>query len=301
MVKTYFNQALEQGFAIGAFNFVNLELLKAILQASQETNAPVIASVSEGALRYIGANHLKSMIKTVKEENKYKVIFHLDHGTSFDSCKNAIELGFDSVMIDASSLPFEQNITLTKQVVDYAHSKGVFVEGELGVLQGVEDDIVSNHSVFTNPMQAKEFVKRTNVDSLAIAIGTSHGAHKFAGEPKLSMEILYAIEELMPNFPLVLHGASSVYQSQIEHFNSIYGELKDAKGVTDEILTEVSTKHNICKINTDTDLRICFLANLKQSMKDKPSEIDIRKHLLFAQNKTKELIKHKIKILGFDY
>ncbi len=300
MLKTYFNNALTKGYALGAFNFVNLEILKAILQASQETGAPVIASVSEGALKYIEPLHLKSIIKTVKEENKHKVIFHLDHGKSFESCKNAIELGFDSVMIDASHLPFEENVALTKEVCDYAHTKGIFVEGELGVLKGVEDDVSADEHIFTNPNEAKEFVERTGVDSLAIAIGTSHGAYKFSGEPKLSFEILEKIEKLLPGFPLVLHGASSVYKQDVEEFNALGGMLKEAKGVPDETLTLISTKHNICKINTDTDIRIRFLTALRKSLRDDNQEIDLRKHFTFAMKETKELVKHKIKVFGFD-
>lgn len=300
MVKQIFEQALKNGFALGAFNFVNLEILKSVLQASEETGAPVIASVSEGALRYIEPEHLKSIIKTVKQQKKHKVIFHLDHGKSFESCKNAIELGFDSVMIDASHLPFEENVALTKQVVSYAHGFGIFVEGELGVLKGVEDDVSADEHIFTNPQEAKDFVERTGVDSLAIAIGTSHGAYKFSGEPKLSFDILQKIETLLPNFPLVLHGASSVYKSDVEEFNSLGGSLKEAKGVPDSVLTEISTKHNICKVNTDTDIRIKFLTAMKKSFKENNAEIDLRKHFLFAMKETKNLIKHKIKVLGFD-
>lgn len=300
MVKNYFNKALSNRYALGAFNFVNLEILKAILNASKQLDAPVIASVSEGALKYIEKEHLKDIIKTVKQKNEYKVIFHLDHGKSFESCKNAIELGFDSVMIDASHLPFEENVALTKQVCDYAHKKGVFVEGELGVLKGVEDDVFAEENIFTNPQQAKEFVDATGVDSLAIAIGTSHGAYKFAKEPKLSFEILTEIEALLPNYPLVLHGASSVYMHDVEQFNALDGNLKQAIGVPDEILTEVATKHNICKINTDTDIRIRFLTALKKSLKQNNQEIDLRKHFLFATQEVEKLIKHKIIVFGFD-
>lgn len=299
MVKTFFKQALENHYALGAFNFVNLEILKAILQASEETSCPVIASISEGALKYIEPLHLKHMLQAVKEENKHKVIFHLDHGKSFESCVLAIELGFDSVMIDASHLPFDENVALTKQVCDYAHKKGVFVEGELGVLKGVEDEVSADEHIFTNPNEAKLFVEKTGVDSLAIAIGTSHGAYKFSGEAKLSFDILSKIEALLPNFPLVLHGASSVYQEDVALFNELGGNLKEAKGVPDEVLTKISSQHNICKINTDTDLRIKFLGALKQSLKENASEIDIRKHLGFATKATKELIKHKIKVFGF--
>lgn len=298
MVKQIFEKALIQGFALGAFNFVNLEILKAIIAASEEKDAYVIASVSEGALKYIEPMYLKGMIIATKLKPHNKVIFHLDHGKSLESCKLAIELGFDSVMIDASDLPFEDNVSLTKQVCDYAQPRGIFVEGELGVLAGVEDDVSAEHSVFTDPIQAKEFVKKTGVDSLAIAIGTSHGAYKFSGEPKLSMERLTEIQNLLPNQALVLHGASSVYEKDTNKFNFYGGKLVGTKGVPDSVLTDVCKNYNICKVNTDTDLRICFLANLKESLAKEKTELDIRKHLNYASDATKELVKNKIVIFG---
>lgn len=297
MVKEVYQKALQNGYAIGAFNFSSLEVLKAIIQACDECDAPVIASVSEGALKYLGKDYLQAIIKVAKSSNN-RVMFHLDHGKSFDICKEAIALGFDSVMIDASSMQFEENVALTKKVCTFAHKKGIFVEGELGVLAGVEDNVSAEKSIYTNASQAEEFAKRTQVDSLAVAIGTSHGAYKFSGEPKLNLERLKEIQDKLPNLPLVLHGASSVYEEYTQKFNQFGGELKNAKGVPDEILHEVCTNYHICKINTDTDLRICFLSSLKQSMSENPSEIDPRKHFAFAVNETKKLIIRKIHVFG---
>lgn len=298
MVKEVFDLALKNKFALGAFNFANMEMLKAILNASKETDAFVIASVSEGALKYIQPDFLKNMIKTVKDRNEHKVIFHLDHGKSFEVCKQAIELGFDSVMIDASSLPFSENVALTKQVVDYAHKFGVFVEGEIGVLKGVEDEVSADEHIYTSPQEAFEFVKQTGVDSLAVAIGTLHGPHKFAGEPNLKFDLLKEIQDKIPATPLVLHGASSVYKDDVDWFNSLGGNLQDAKGVPDDILTRACTQFNVCKINTDTDLRIVFLAALKQSLQDNNADIDTRKHLTAAQKAVEKTVKHKIKVFG---
>ena len=298
MVKEYYLDALKQGYAIGAFNFSSLELLKAIISASEESGAPVIAAVSEGALKYIGKEYLKAMIEVVTAKTN-KVIFHLDHGKTLEACQLAISLGFDSVMIDASSLSFEENVALTKQVCLYAHERGVFVEGELGVLAGTEDDVHADESVYTDAKQAKEFVMLTSVDSLAVAIGTSHGPHKFLKEAKLNLNRLSEIQALIPNTPLVLHGASSVYEENTQIFNQYFGKLEGAKGVPDELLSDICTHYHVCKINTDTDLRICFLGALKQSMAENPAEIDMRKHFQFAMNQTKELIKRKIKVFGF--
>lgn len=299
MVKEFYFDALKNGYAIGAFNFSSLEMLKMIISASEECDAPVIAAVSEGALKYIEKGYLKAIIKEAKKRPNSKVMFHLDHGKSFMACKLAISLGFDSVMIDASSLPFKQNVELTKQVCDYAHQKGIFVEGELGVLAGTEDNVHANESIYTNAKQAEEFVNLTGIDSLAVAIGTSHGAYKFSHEAKLNLERLAEIQNLIPSTPLVLHGASSVYEEYTQKFNRFFGKLEGAKGVPDSILNDVCTNYHICKINTDTDLRICFLGALKQSMAENPAEIDPRKHFLFAMAELKELIKRKIYVFGY--
>lgn len=299
MVKEYYLDALKNGYAIGAFNFSSLEMLKAIISAGEECNAPVIASVSEGALKYIEKDYLKAIISVAKAKPNNRVMFHLDHGKNLEVCELAISLGFDSVMIDASSLPFDENIALTKSVCDFAHKRGIFVEGELGVLAGTEDDVHAENSIYTDPLQAKEFVLKTGVDSLAVAIGTSHGAYKFSHEARLNLKRLSEIQELIPDTPLVLHGASSVYEEYTEKFNKYFGKLEGAKGVPDEILSEICTKYNVCKINTDTDLRICFLGALKQSMAENPAEIDPRKHFLSAMKETKELIVRKIHVFGF--
>jgi len=299
MVKEFYLNALKNSYAIGAFNFSSLEMLKMIISASEECDAPVIAAVSEGALKYIEKDYLKAIIKVAKKRQNNKVMFHLDHGKTLKACKMAISLGFDSVMIDASSLPFIDNVELTKQVCIYAHKKGIFVEGELGVLAGTEDDVHAEKSIYTDAKQAKEFVNLTGVDSLAVAIGTSHGAYKFIHEAKLNLQRLAEIQTLIPITPLVLHGASSVYEEYTERFNRFFGRLQGVKGVPDEILNDVCTHYNVCKINTDTDLRICFLGALKQSMAENPAEIDPRKHFLFAMAELKELIKRKIYVFGY--
>lgn len=297
MVKDIFEDALKNNYAIGAFNFASMEVLKSIIKASTEKNAPVLACVSEGAFKYIEPDFLIGLMNATRNQTK-KVYFHLDHGKSFESVKKAIDMGFDSVMIDGSSLPFEQNVAVTKQVVDYAHSKGVFVEGEIGVLAGVEDDISAEHNIYTNPQEAEKFAKLTGVDSLAIAIGTSHGAYKFSGEAKLNFEVLKQIENLLPSLPLVLHGASSVYEEQVSLFNQFGGELSGAKGMPDELLHKVCTTSHVCKINTDTDLRISFLAALRKSLKELPSEIDTRKHFANAMDLTTQIVKRKIDVFA---
>lgn len=297
-LKHVFEKALKGKYALGAFNFVSLDILKSIIFASEKTNAPVLACVSPSALNFIGADYLKNIIKATKKRKNNKVFFHLDHGKDFKTIKLAISLGFDSVMIDASSLPFSKNVELTKKVCDFAHEKGIFVEGEIGVLRGIEDDTIAMENIYTNPVQAKEFVEMTKVDSLAIAIGTSHGINKFIKTPKLNLDILLQIQSKLPNTPLVLHGASSVYKEDVEKFNKYGGKLKNAKGVPDEILEIVCQKFNICKVNTDTDIRICFLANLKESFSVNKEDIDIRNHIKYAREKTQELIEKKIHIFG---
>jgi fructose-bisphosphate aldolase class II len=298
MIKQIMQDALQNGYALGAFNFATLDILKAIIGASEQSGKPVIAAVSEGALKFLEKDYLKALIKTTKERPNNKVNFHLDHGKNFDICALAIDIGFDSVMIDASHLPFEQNVELTKQVCDYAHAHGVWTEGELGVLAGQEEDVVAEKSIYTDPLQAKEFVQKTGVDMLAIAIGTSHGAYKFSGEAKLNLERLAQIESQIPITPLVLHGASSVDEQHTQKFNQFGGNLTGAKGVPGHILQFVCKNHHVCKINTDTDLRICFLAALRESFSSNPQEIDIRKHLTHATEQTKQLILQKISLFG---
>lgn len=295
-VKKLYEDALKNHYAVGAFNFANIETLNSIICASEKTNKPVLACVSEGAMEYLG-EFLPGIIESVKKNHK-NIYFHLDHGKSFETIKKAVEMGFDSVMIDGSSLPFEENVKLTKKVCDYAHMHGVQVEGELGVLKGVEDNVSSDVNIYSDPKQCKEFVEKTNVDSLAIAIGTSHGAYKFVGESRLEFDILEKIQNLLGDFPLVLHGASSVYSEDVELFNEVYGNLKNANGLSDELIKKVAKTTNIVKINTDTDLRICYLANLKKSIFENKGEIDLRKHSKYAMQKLTERICHKINVLN---
>lgn len=287
--------ALKNGYALGAFNFVNLEVLKAIVEASKETDTPCLCSVSEGALKYIGEEETVAMFKAAKKDAK--VFLHLDHGKDMDLIKRMVDLGFDSVMIDASSKPFEENVRLTKEIVDYAHAKNVFVEAELGVLSGIEDEVSAEKNIYTNPAEAQKFVAETGVDMLAIAIGTSHGAYKFAGESRLNFDILNQIQELIPNTPLVLHGASSVPQNLVEELNSVGGNIKGAKGVDDKILSQACRQH-ICKINTDTDLRIAFTLGVRKFMLENPEVFDIRKYLGAGKEQVKKLVKEKMNLFA---
>lgn len=297
VVKNLYYDALSKGYAIGAFNFSNLDVLNSIINVSEKMKCPILACVSEGAFKFMG-EYLDGIVKAVKQSHK-NIYFHLDHGKSLDMAKKAIEKGFESVMIDGSSLSFEGNVELTKNVVDFAHKFDVQVEGELGMLKGIEDEVSSNQNIYSNPDQCLEFVKRTNVDSLAVAIGTSHGAYKFDGKAKLNFNLLEKIQNRLKNFPLVLHGASSVDRQDVELFNFYHGALKNAKGVDEELLNYVATKTNIIKINTDTDLRICYLANLKKSMFDNPIEIDMRVHSKFAITCLEKKIEDKLKIFGY--
>lgn len=291
----YYKKAIKEGFAVGAFNFSNLETLKAICSAAQKTNSPVIIAITEGALNYFGIDFVVAITKTAKKQYSTPIFLHLDHGQSFETCALAIDKGFDSVMIDASSLVFEENIKLTKQVVDYAHKKGVLVEGELGQIKGIEDNLSNEQNHFTDPLQAKEFVEKTRVDSLAVAIGTSHGAYKFNGESKLRFDILSEIEKQLPAFPLVLHGASAVNQEFVNEVNLYGGKLGYPKGVDEKLTNIAVTKHNIVKINIDTDLRIAFTAGVRKSLKDNPENFDARKYLKSGQENVESVVTHKIK------
>lgn len=297
-LKDLYNDAISNKYAIGAYNFYNYETLKAIIDGAENSSSPVIAAVSESAMKYLGSNlTLMSLFKSLKTQTKQNVYLHLDHGKTFEICAKCVDLGFDSVMIDGSSLSFEENIKLTKKVVDYAHKRNVYVEGELGVLAGVEDDVKSEANIYTNPDDALEFVKRTNVDSLAIAIGTSHGAYKFSGIPALRIDILEEIEKALPSFPLVLHGASSVPETVVKTFNEFGGELSSVKGVPEEILSEVS-KHNIVKINVDTDLRLSFTSEVRKALKENSKLFSPRDYLSLATKKMTELVISKQKIFG---
>lgn len=294
-LKKYYQDAINRGYALGAFNFCNLESLKGILDAAQESNSPVIVAVSSSAMKHMGDEYLRNMIIATKQTYSVPCFFHLDHGKDFEICKKAISLGFDSVMIDGSALDFNENIQLTKKVADYAHQYDVQVEGELGRLLGTEDEHTSNESLYTSPEEALIFVKETNVDSLAIAIGTSHGINKFSGEPKLAFDILEKIQEKLPSFPFVLHGASSVDIKTIENINKLGGQIKQAKGVPENMLTTACRNYNVCKINVDTDIRMATTLALRKYFFEKPDSVDTKAYFKAAQDNIKNLVTYKIK------
>lgn len=273
----YLKDCNKKGYALGAYNFVNFETLKSICEGCKKSKSPAILSISEGALSYLGENFAKSLFETAKKEYKLPLFLHLDHGKSFEACKKAVDLGFDSVMIDGSSLSFEENIKLTKKVTKYSHKKGVLVEAELGVLAGIEDNVKADKNIYTDPLKAKEFVEKTECDTLAIAIGTSHGAYKFSGTQKLRFDILEKIEKQIPTTPLVLHGASSVPEKLVKTINKFGGNVEGAKGVPEKLLFEACTNHNIFKINTDTDIRLAYMSSVRKHMAENPKNIDIRK------------------------
>ena len=294
--KEMFKKSMDEHFAIGAFNVNNMEIIQGIVDAAAEENSPVILQVSSSAIKYARIGYLRKMIEAALEEHDIPIVLHLDHGPDFETCKMCVDNGFTSVMFDGSKYDFEENVRLTKQVVDYAHEHGVVVEAELGKLAGVEDDVnVSEEdSMYTDPMQAKEFVERTGCDSLAIAIGTSHGAYKFKGEPRLRFDILAKVKELIPNTPIVLHGASTVIPELVEMCNKYGGNIPGAKGVPDEILHEAS-KSLVSKINVDTDLRLAMTAQIRKVFAEDPSVFDPRKYLGEARNQIKETVQHKIR------
>jgi len=308
--RELFKKAMRGGYAIPAFNFNNLEQLQAIVAASVETKSPVILQVSKGARQYANQTLLQYMAKgavEVAREMGYAIpiVLHLDHGDSFDLAKSCIETGFSSVMIDGSHLPYEENIRLTAQVVELSHSYNVTVEGELGVLAGVEDAVSSLQSHYTKPEEVEDFVKRTGVDSLAISIGTSHGAYKFKvkpGEPPppLRFDILAEVEKRIPGFPIVLHGASSIPQNIVDEINKYGGKLDDTAGISEDQLRRAA-KSAVCKINIDSDGRLVVTAAIRKVFYEKPDEFDPRKYLGPARDALKELCKHKIiNVLGSD-
>ena len=294
--KNMFEKSMKEGFAIGAFNVNNMEFIQGIVDAASEENSPVILQVSSSAIKYARINYLKKMVESAVEETNIPIALHLDHGPDFETCKKCVDAGFTSVMIDGSKYDFEENVALTKQVVEYAHSKGVVVEAELGKLAGIEDDVNVSESdaMYTDPEQAKEFVERTGCDSLAIAIGTSHGAYKFKGEAKLRFDILEKIKEKIPNTPIVLHGASTVIPELVETCNKYGADIPGAKGVPNEILKEAG-RLGVSKINVDTDLRLAMTANIRKVFAEKPSEFDPRKYLGPARDSIKETVQFKIK------
>ena len=293
--KEMFEKSMKEHFAIGAFNVNNMEIIQGIVTAANEEKSPVILQVSSSARKYAGHRYLMKMVEAAVEETDIPIALHLDHGPDFETCKSCIDGGFTSVMIDGSKYSFEENIALTKQVVDYAHERGVVVEAELGKLAGIEDDVnvAASDAIYTDPDQAEEFVKRTGCDSLAIAIGTSHGAYKFKGEAKLRFDILQKVKEKLPNTPIVLHGASTVIPELVEMCNKFGGDIPGAKGVPDEMLKQAG-QNGVSKINVDTDLRLAMTAQIRKVFAEKPSEFDPRKYLAPARDAIKETVQHKI-------
>ena len=293
-----FERAYKEGYAIGAFNVNNMEIIQGIMEAGAEEKAPLILQVSAGARKYAGQHYIVKLIEAGLLEADLPVVLHLDHGADFDICKSCVDGGFTSVMIDGSHHSFEENIAVTKRVVEYAHDHGVWVEAELGRLAGVEEDVSSEHSIYTDPDQAVEFVERSGCDSLAIAIGTSHGAYKFKGEAKLDFERLDKIGGLMPGYPLVLHGASSVPQEFVEMCNAYGGKVAGAAGVPEELLRKAAGMA-ICKINIDTDIRLAMTASIRKQLVEHPEEFDPRGYLKPARQAVKDMVQHKIKhVLG---
>lgn len=298
--KEMFKKAYEGRYAIGAFNVNNMEIIQGIVEAGREENAPLILQVSAGARKYAQPVYLKKLVEAAVEYSGLPIVLHLDHGDSFEICKACVDDGFTSVMIDGSKYPFEENIALTKKVVDYAHSKGVVVEAELGRLSGIEDavNVSEQDAAFTDPDEAVEFVERTGVDSLAIAIGTSHGAYKFKGEPRLDFERLERISSMLPNFPLVLHGASSVPQEFVEICNKYGGQIPGAQGVPEDMLRKAA-EMGVCKINIDTDLRLAMTASIRKYLSENPSHFDPRQYLGPGREAIKQMVIHKMRdVLG---
>ncbi len=298
--KEMFQKAYEGGYAIGAFNVNNMEIIQGITEAAKEVNSPLILQVSAGARKYAKHVYLMKLIEAAIEDTGLPIAVHLDHGEDFEVCKSCIDGGFTSVMIDGSKHSFEDNIALTKQVVDYAHARGVVVEGELGKLAGIEDDVnVSDEDAsYTDPAQVEEFVTKTGVDSLAIAIGTSHGAFKFKGEARLRFDILEEIQKRLPNYPIVLHGASSVIPEYVEMINKFGGSMPGAQGIPEDMLRHAA-KLAVCKINIDSDLRLAMTGSIRKYFAENPSHFDPRQYLSPARTAIKDLVRNKIiNVLG---
>ena len=312
--KEMFQKAYDGGYAIGAFNVNNMEIVQGITEAAAEVNAPLILQVSKGARAYANHTYLMKLVEAAVIETGLPIVLHLDHGDSFETCKSCIDGGFTSVMIDASSKPFEENIEITRKVVEYAHDHGVVVEAELGSLAGVEDEVSvsAEDSSYTRPEEVEEFVARTGCDSLAIAIGTSHGAYKFTPEqctvneqgilvpPPLRFDILEEVSKRLPNFPIVLHGSSSVPQNFVKMINENGGSMPNAVGVPEEQLRKAASL-SVCKINIDSDLRLAMTGTIRQFFAENPSKFDPREYLKPARSAIKEMVKHKlIHVLGCD-
>lgn len=300
--KEMLSKAYKEGYAVGAFNVNNMEIIQGIMNAVNELSSPVILQASAGARKYAGATYLKKLVEAAEQESSVPIALHLDHGDSFEICKNCIDSGFTSVMIDGSSLNYDENVEITAKVSEYAHKYGVTVEGELGSLSGIEDsiNIMENKSFYTNPDQVEDFVRKTNVDSLAVAIGTSHGAYKFKPGQKaeLRFDILKEIEKKLPEFPIVLHGASSVIPEFVEEINKFGGNLGKAMGIPESMLKEAA-KMAVCKINVDSDLRLAMTAKIRKSLFENPENFDPRKYLSPARDAIESIVKHKIiNVLG---
>ena len=296
--REMFAKAIKGGYAIPAFNFNNMEQMQAIIQACVEASSPVILQVSSGARKYANQTLLRYMaqgaVEYAKELGKnIPIVLHLDHGNSFELCKSCIDMGFSSVMIDGSHLPYEENVALTKQVVDYAHQFDVTVEGELGVLAGVEDEVSAEHHTYTDPKDVVDFVSKTGVDSLAIAIGTSHGAFKFKGKPHLRFDILEKVSEKLPGFPIVLHGASSVMPEYVQMINQYGGNIPGAQGVPEEMLRQAASMA-VCKINVDSDLRLAMTGVIRKQFAEHPDQFDPRQYLKPARIALRDMVRHKI-------
>lgn len=291
-----FQKSIKSNYAIGAFNVNNMEIIQGIADAIKEESAPVILQVSAGARKYARPAYLMHLVQAAIEDTGIDIVLHLDHGEDFEICKKCVDDGFTSVMIDGSKHPFEENIELTKRVVEYAHAHGVVVEAELGKLAGIEDDVNvdAKSATMTDPEEAAEFVERTKVDSLAIAIGTSHGAYKFKGTPNLDFDRLKKIHELIPDTPLVLHGASTVLPEFVKKCNDYGGDIPGAQGVPEKMITEAA-QYGICKVNIDTDLRLAMTAEVRKYISENPSEFDPRKYLGPARDAIKEMVRHKVK------
>ena len=294
--KDMFAKALKNDYAIGAFNVNNMEIIQGIVDAAKIEQSPLILQVSAGARKYAKPAYLTKLVEAAIEDTGLDIALHLDHGEDFEICKKCVDDGFTSVMIDGSKHSFEENIRITKEVVEYAHAHGVVVEAELGKLAGVEDDVKvdARSATFTDPDEAAEFVERTGVDSLAIAIGTSHGAYKFKGEPYLDYERLKKIHTLIPDTPLVLHGASTVLQDFVAKCNQYGGQVAGAQGVPEDMIRE-AVKYGICKVNIDTDLRLAMTAEVRKYIMENPGEFDPRKYLGPAREAIKGMVQHKIK------
>ncbi len=299
--KKMFEMAYKNGYAIGAFNVNNMEITQGIADAVAEEKAPLILQVSRGARKYARISYLKAIINVVVEENPdIPIAINLDHGDTFETCKQFVDDGFTSVMIDGSHLGFEENIALTKKVVEYAHPRGVVVEAELGQLGGIEEDVVGVDEVskhLADPDQAVEFVEKTGCDSLAVACGTSHGAYKFKSEPKLAFDVIEQIGEKLPGFPLVMHGSSSVLREFVDLINKYGGDMPNAIGVPEDAVSKAA-KMAICKVNIDTDLRLALTAKIREVFAEKPGEFDPRKYLGPGREAIKAMVKHKLHVLG---